>query len=76
MEGFVVKALRMNLGLKQTEFANEIGVSQQAISAIENGNRPVTKRVANRIIYRFNIKQEEIDAIRKFKRWSDKEDLN
>lgn len=78
MEGFVVKALRMNLGLSQSEFANEIGVTQQAISAIEKGVRPVTKRIENRIIYRFNIKKEEIETIRKFMnlRRSDDENSN
>mgnify|MGYP002655637305 CR=1 FL=1 len=44
MEGFVVKALRTNLGLNQGDFAREVGVSQQMISLIESDNLKIMRR--------------------------------
>lgn len=71
MEGYVVKALRTNLGLSQHDFAREVGVSQQMISLIESGKMPISERLEKRIIYRFNVKDEEIAAIRKLKTFRD-----
>lgn len=67
MEGFVVKAFRTNLGLNQGDFAREVGVSQQMISLIESDKLPISERLKQRIIYRFNVKPEEIEAIRNLK---------
>ncbi|MBL4951312.1 helix-turn-helix transcriptional regulator [Neobacillus sp. YIM B02564] len=67
MDVFVVKALRQNLGLSQSDFAREVGVKQQTISKVEAGVMPLSDRLKNRIIYRFNVKQDEIDAIKALK---------
>lgn len=67
MDAFVVKALRQNLGLSQSDFAREVGVKQQTISKVEAGVMPLSDRLKNRIIYRFNVKQDEIDAIKALK---------
>lgn len=67
MEGYVIKNIRMSLGLSQRDFAKELNVSQQLISFVEGEKVPISKRLEQRIIYRFNVKPEEIEAIRNLK---------
>jgi DNA-binding XRE family transcriptional regulator len=64
LEGYVIKSIRIGLGLSQRDFANEVGVKQQTISDLERGKLTLSDRLKQRIVYRFNIKPEEIEAIR------------
>ncbi|CAI9391350.1 MULTISPECIES: helix-turn-helix transcriptional regulator [unclassified Bacillus (in: firmicutes)] len=68
MDGYFVRILRVNLGINQEEFGMEVGVSRQAISAIESGKLAISKRLEQRILYRFNITDEELRAIETLKR--------
>jgi transcriptional regulator with XRE-family HTH domain len=68
MDGYFVKILRVNLGINQEDFGEEVGVSRQAISAIESGKLSISKRLEQRILYRFNITDEELRAIETLKR--------
>ena len=53
-----IKDLRKELNLKQSDFANKIGIKQAAISAIEKGIRNVTDRIINDICREFNVNEE------------------
>lgn len=53
-----IKNLRKELNLKQSDFANKIGIKQAAISAIEKGIRNVTDRIINDICREFNVNEE------------------
>jgi DNA-binding XRE family transcriptional regulator len=68
MDGYFVKILRVNLGINQGDFGKEVGISRQAISAIESGKLAISKRLEQRILYRFNITDEELRAIETLKR--------
>ena len=39
-----IKKIRVELNLSQTDFARQIGVSQQTLSSLENDTRPVSER--------------------------------
>lgn len=39
-----IKLLRQTLDMSQSEFAKQIGVSQQTLSALENNSRPLSER--------------------------------
>lgn len=39
-----IKKIRVDLNLSQTDFARQIGVSQQTLSSLENDTRPVSER--------------------------------
>ncbi len=39
-----IKQVRSSLNMSQTEFAKQIGVSQQTLSSLENDSRPVSER--------------------------------
>ncbi|MED3624676.1 helix-turn-helix domain-containing protein [Neobacillus thermocopriae] len=68
MDGYFVKILRVNLGINQEDFGKEVGVSRQTISAIESDRLAISKRLEQRILYRFNLTDEEIRAIKSMKR--------
>lgn len=52
-----LKTIRKKLGLNQTEFANKLGMSQQAYSALENGINPITERHIKPICSIFGINE-------------------
>ncbi|MGP4073973.1 helix-turn-helix transcriptional regulator [Piscibacillus sp. B03] len=68
MDGYFVKRFRQNLGLTQAEFGREIGVGQQMVSKIETGVTELSETLENRIRYRFNVTEEEIEQIQNLKR--------
>ena len=51
----LLKGLRTKEGLNQIEFANAIGVTQQNLSAMENGRRTIGKEIAKRIAKKFGV---------------------
>lgn len=51
----LLKGLRTREGLSQIEFSKLIGVSQQNLSAMENGRRSIGKVLAKRIADQFDI---------------------
>ena len=52
--GSVVRGMRAREGLTQVELAEKIGVPQTDISQIENGKRPIGKKMAERLAKVFN----------------------
>jgi antitoxin HigA-1 len=68
MDALTVRAIRLFFGLTQEEFAERLGMSLSAISAVETGKRAVTKNLRVRIAQKFDVDDERlIDAIRKSK---------
>jgi transcriptional regulator with XRE-family HTH domain len=53
-----VTALRIKLGLKQTEFAAKIGVTSSLISRIEKGETPLTEANIHLICLTFGVREE------------------
>jgi DNA-binding XRE family transcriptional regulator len=51
----ILRGLRTKEGLSQVEFANAIDVTQQNLSAMENGHRSIGKEIAKRIANKFHI---------------------
>ncbi len=53
--GLRIRAARTKNGKSQTDFANELGLSQRAISEIENGDRSVKAIELLRIAQKLNV---------------------
>ena len=51
----ILKGIRTREGINQVEFAEAIGVTQQNLSAMENGHRSIGKELAKRIADKFGI---------------------
>ena len=51
----ILRGLRVREGLSQIDFAKAIGVTQQNLSAMENGRRNIGKELAKRIANKFRI---------------------
>ncbi len=51
----ILKGLRTKEGLSQIDFAKKIGISQQNLSAMENGRRSIGREMAKRIAKKFGI---------------------
>lgn len=51
----LLKGLRAKEGLSQIEFAKEVNLTQQNLSAMENGRRNIGKEIAKRIAEKFGI---------------------
>lgn len=51
----LLKGLRARENLTQVEFAKKIGVSQNNLSKMENGKRPIGKTIAKRIANKFDV---------------------
>lgn len=49
MTGAEVKEARIRLGLSQKGLADALGITQAAVSYMENGKRPVTDRTVKQI---------------------------
>lgn len=50
-----IALLRRDLGLKQAEFAYELGIKQPYLSEIENGKKPVTDEIYERIRNKWGV---------------------
>lgn len=55
-----IKHLRTQLGLRQEDLANKLGVTRQTINAIENDKYNPTLELAMKIAKLFNATVEEI----------------
>ncbi|MHB8207789.1 helix-turn-helix domain-containing protein [Mucilaginibacter sp.] len=53
-----IKAIREALKMKQSEFSEELGITQTYLSAIETGRRQVTSKIANALFKKFNVAPE------------------
>lgn len=51
----LLKGLRTREGLSQVEFAEILGITQQNLSAMENGRRAIGKEMAKRIAEEFDV---------------------
>lgn len=61
-KGERIKELRKQLGMKQDEFANQIGISRILLSYIENGQKSLTERNAKFIVEHFKINPEWLET--------------
>lgn len=52
-----LKQLRKTLKINQTNFAQELGITQTAYSMIENGNNPLSDRHIKVICSAFNVSE-------------------
>lgn len=50
----VFKRMRQLKGVLQTDIAKEFGTSVQYISSLENGNAPISKKLAHKLAAYFN----------------------
>ena len=50
-----IKILRKQLGMSQTEFAGEIGITQTSLSQIEGEKNGISYDVYKAIVARFNV---------------------
>ena len=55
-----IKEKRLELGLSQEQFANKIGVTQGAISMIENGERTPSLEMITKIATALNCTIDEL----------------
>lgn len=53
-----IKALRKQLGMTQTEFAQKVGLSQNYVWMIERGDRSPSDRTVADICREFNVREE------------------
>jgi DNA-binding XRE family transcriptional regulator len=53
--GLHLSAARENAGLTQTQLAEKIGTQRQAISAMENGKRPISRAMAKKLEKALNV---------------------
>ena len=51
LQGSHIKTIRNMLNLKQTEFAEKIGVSGSLLSYIEIGSKPITDEFVEKMYY-------------------------
>lgn len=59
MKNINIVALRKSLGLKQTEFATQLGIAQSYISEIERGVKPITEEVYSKLNIAFGCDKVE-----------------
>lgn len=66
------KSVRKELGFNQQQFANELGISQTHVSAIENGRENPSTSVLKLLCAKFSIREEwVVDGIGKpFPEWN------
>ena len=50
-----LRGLRGREGLTQVELATRLGVSQNAISEMESGKRPISQKMAKRLVEEFDL---------------------
>jgi DNA-binding XRE family transcriptional regulator len=53
--GLMLKEVRTNKGLSQKELADQFNTSASAISAMENGKRPISKEMAKKFGHMFQV---------------------
>lgn len=58
----VLKAIRENRKMTQAEFAKKIGYSEDYISRIERGSRPVTDEFTKNLIYALDLEKAYREA--------------
>ena len=51
----LIKMIRNEAGLTQSEFADEIGVSKILISMVESGQKDVSKNLVRKVAERLNV---------------------
>jgi transcriptional regulator with XRE-family HTH domain len=73
MDGKALRALRLEKGLTQGDFAKILGISLSSVSMMERGERRVTDRVRIRIAKVFEITDGLIEIIKRSKRLEDLE---
>lgn len=57
-DGNRVRQLRMNLGLRRTEFGAKIGYTRQQIMRVEEGQSPVSDELCRRICREYKVDEE------------------
>lgn len=58
----ILKLVRKELGLTQTELAKKIGISRSQIGNIEQGSRNITDRIKKDLVTYLNVNPEWIET--------------
>lgn len=58
MQGNKLRALRLQHGLTQAQFADKLGVHQSSIAKIESGERGITDAMYARIVAKFDVGED------------------
>lgn len=66
MQGEKLRALRLQHGLTQVQFAEQLGVHQSSIAKIEAGERGLTDAMYARIVAKFDVGDEFASFFIKF----------
>jgi addiction module HigA family antidote len=53
--GMVLNGFRLKMEMTQNELAEKLGISQNRVSDMETGKRPISKRMAERLSELFNV---------------------
>ena len=53
-----IRAIRKKLGLKQGDFAKQIGLTQTSLSMLEMGNNAITEKNVKLICVTFNVNEQ------------------
>ncbi|ASN06846.1 helix-turn-helix transcriptional regulator [Virgibacillus necropolis] len=61
MSGKTVRVIRLYHGLSQAEFSKQVGLSQQLISKVENGELELSHKTKIKILKHFKVSTEIID---------------
>nr|WP_162305454.1 helix-turn-helix transcriptional regulator [Brevibacillus laterosporus] len=67
MDAVTLRAIRVHFELTQEQFAEKLGMSKSAISAVETGKRVATGSLRVKIARAFEIDDSLIDTIHKAK---------
>jgi transcriptional regulator with XRE-family HTH domain len=70
MTGEKFRLIRLYSGMSQRDFAEYIGVSTATIAHIEGGNRTVTPMVKSKLAEKFDLTDEFLAYVQKYKRLS------
>ena len=62
----LIRFIRQTNRLSQREFADRIGVSNSYIALVENGIKPVTANLSEKITKEFDIDVDYIEAAKRF----------
>ncbi|AMB87882.1 DNA-binding protein [Pseudomonas agarici] len=61
--GLLVKARRLDLGLRQSDFKSSLGISEHTLRKIENGSEQVDLRSFMLVLWRLGINERIFDSL-------------
>ena len=70
MTGEKFRLIRLYSGMSQRDFAEYIGVSTATVAHIETGNRVVTPMVTSKLAEKFDLTDDFLSYVEKYRRLS------